>query len=91
MYIQLAVYNFKHLIYFRKGTAIEWRYTQDGEYVRVSLRTGRIIPIPVSSQETVDYKTPDMYVEELKDTTESDVKELTFEVCTTCNLITLCQ
>ncbi|XP_033187716.1 mitochondrial ribosomal protein L24 [Bombus vancouverensis nearcticus] len=62
-----------------KRTAIEWRYTQDGEYVRVSLRTGRIIPIPVSSQETVDYKTPDMYVEEPKDTTESDVKELTFE------------
>lgn len=57
----------------------------------MSLRTGRIIPIPVSSQETVDYKTPEMYVEEAKDTTEHDLKELTFEVCTICNLIELCQ
>lgn len=57
----------------------------------MSVRSGRIIPIPVSSQETVDYKTPDAYVEEPKDTTEDDVKELTFEVCTTCNLIKLRQ
>ncbi|CAL7936830.1 unnamed protein product [Xylocopa violacea] len=62
-----------------KGTPIEWRYTEKGEYVRVSCRTGRIIPMPVSSNETVDYKTPDVYIEQLKDTSEADVKELTFQ------------
>lgn len=66
--------------YIRKGTAIEWRYTEEGNRVRVSCRTGRIIPIPISSKETVDYKTPELYIEQSKDTIESDVKELTFEV-----------
>lgn len=62
---------------------MEWRYTEQGERVRVSLRTGRIIPIPVTSEETIDYKSPDIYVEQPKDTTVDDVKELTFEVCVT--------
>ncbi len=31
----------------RKPTDIEWRYTEEGEQVRVSVRTGRIIPKPV--------------------------------------------
>lgn len=48
--------------------------------MRVSCRTGRIIPIPLSSQETVDYKSPELYIEQSKDTTVNDVKELTFEV-----------
>lgn len=34
-------------LFFRKPTNIEWRYTEEGERVRVSLRTGRIIPKPV--------------------------------------------
>lgn len=62
---------------------MEWRYTEKGERVRVSLRTGRIIPIPVTSKETIDYKSPDIYVEQPKDTIADDVKELTFEVCIT--------
>ncbi|KAK1131010.1 hypothetical protein K0M31_017313 [Melipona bicolor] len=62
-----------------KATSMEWRYTEQGERVRVSLRTGRIIPIPVASKETVDYKSPDIYVEQPKDTTVDNVKELTFE------------
>lgn len=62
-----------------KGTPIEWRYTEEGEHVRVSTRTGRIIPTPVSNNETVDYKSPEVYNEQPKDTTEIDVKELTFE------------
>ncbi|XP_017878215.1 probable 39S ribosomal protein L24, mitochondrial [Ceratina calcarata] len=61
-----------------KGTPIEWRWTEDGEHVRVSTRTNRIIPMPVSSVETIDYKTPDVYVEQPKDTTADDVKEITF-------------
>ncbi|CAK9804827.1 Probable 39S ribosomal protein L24, mitochondrial [Anthophora quadrimaculata] len=62
-----------------KGTPIEWRYTEEGDFVRVSTRTGKIIPIPKSSQETVDYKAPELYAEQPKDTVTNDVKELTFE------------
>ncbi|CAD1469608.1 unnamed protein product, partial [Heterotrigona itama] len=62
-----------------KATSMEWRYTEQGERVRVSLRSGRVIPIPISSKETIDYKSPDIYVEQPKDTTADDVKELTFE------------
>lgn len=32
---------------------MEWRYTEEGEKVRVSTRTGRIIPVP--EQETEDF------------------------------------
>lgn len=32
---------------FRKPTEVEWKYTEEGERVRVSVRTGRIIPKPV--------------------------------------------
>lgn len=35
------------LMSFRKPTEVEWKYTEEGERVRVSLRTGRIIPKPV--------------------------------------------
>lgn len=31
----------------RKPTEVEWKFTEEGERVRVSLRTGRIIPKPV--------------------------------------------
>lgn len=31
----------------RKPTEVQWRFTEEGEKVRVSLRTGRIIPKPV--------------------------------------------
>lgn len=31
----------------RKPTEVEWKYTEEGERVRVSVRTGRIIPKPV--------------------------------------------
>lgn len=34
-------------MFLRKPTDIEWRYTEEGERVRVSVRTGRIIPKPV--------------------------------------------
>lgn len=30
----------------RKPTDVEWRYTEEGERVRVSLRSGRILPVP---------------------------------------------
>lgn len=66
--------------YDLKGTSIEWRYTEEGKEVRVSSRTGRIIPIPVSSAETVDYKSAELYNEQPKDTDVDCATEITFEV-----------
>ncbi|XP_073986350.1 mitochondrial ribosomal protein L24 [Rhodnius prolixus] len=67
-----------------QGTIIEWRYTEEGEKVRVSPRTGRIIPIPVQAEVTHDYKTRATYKESPKDTTEADLKDITFlpRLCT---------
>ncbi|NWY07723.1 RM24 protein, partial [Nothoprocta ornata] len=30
----------------RTPTEVQWRYTEEGERVRVSLRSGRILPVP---------------------------------------------
>ncbi|EGI67503.1 PREDICTED: probable 39S ribosomal protein L24, mitochondrial [Acromyrmex echinatior] len=62
-----------------QATPIEWRFTENGQRVRVSVRSGRIIPIPVSSKETIDYKIPKLYREQVKDTTKADVEKITFE------------
>ncbi|XP_032663945.1 probable 39S ribosomal protein L24, mitochondrial [Odontomachus brunneus] len=62
-----------------EGTSIEWRYTEDGNHVRISTRTGRIIPIPHSSMETKDYKSPKLYKEQPKDTVSADVLKVTFK------------
>lgn len=61
-----------------RGTSIEWRYLEDGQRVRISTRTGRLIPIPVSSEETKDYKLPRMYMEQPKDTKKEDILKITF-------------
>ncbi|XP_014278315.1 large ribosomal subunit protein uL24m [Halyomorpha halys] len=61
-----------------QNTEIEWRYTEEGDKVRVSLRTGRIIPIPTQAQETYDYKTKKTYKESAKDTTSDALSEVTF-------------
>lgn len=62
-----------------KGTPIEWRYTEEGQQVRVSSRTGRIIPIPPSCEETIDYKAPELYNEQPKDTNLREVQASTFQ------------
>lgn len=62
-----------------KSTTIEWRYTEDGKEVRVSARTGRVIPMPASMEETIDYKSKKAYKEQPKDTLADDVAEVTFE------------
>lgn len=51
-----------------QGCDFEWRFTEDGEKVRVSARTGRLIPIPESNNQTHDYKTKGAYIEREKDT-----------------------
>lgn len=48
-------------IRFRLPCEIEWRYTEKGEKVRVSVRSGRIVPIPILASETYDYKTARSY------------------------------
>lgn len=44
---------------------IEWRYTEKGEKVRVSMRSGRIVPMPVEANETIDYKEKHLYIGKL--------------------------
>ncbi|XP_044745374.1 probable 39S ribosomal protein L24, mitochondrial [Coccinella septempunctata] len=67
-----------------KPTSFEWRYTEEGEKVRVSTRTGRIIPIPATNEETRDYKSKSTYKEQPKDTLSAEVDKITFEpkLCT---------
>ncbi|XP_071453393.1 large ribosomal subunit protein uL24m [Hetaerina americana] len=62
-----------------KPSAVEWRYTEAGDPVRVSLRTGRIIPMPRVAEETYDYKTSNTYLESAKDTTAEDISSITFK------------
>jgi len=58
----------------------EWRWNEQGQRIRVSLRTGYTIPMPSAAFETYDYKTPDSYKEnEAKDTKRDDVMEQTYE------------
>ena len=45
----------------RQGTEIEWRYDEEGEEVRVSTRTGAIIPIALSAQATDEFIDPSKY------------------------------
>lgn len=62
-----------------KPSPIEWRYTEAGQKVRVSVRTGRIIPTPRAAEETYDYKTKGSYTESEKDTNAPEVTAITFE------------
>ncbi|KAJ1090525.1 hypothetical protein NDU88_003657 [Pleurodeles waltl] len=60
----------------RKPTSIEWRYTEEGERVRVSVRTGRIIPEPVKQRD--DGIIPEQWVDGPKDTSVDDTLENTY-------------
>ncbi|XP_055713159.1 probable 39S ribosomal protein L24, mitochondrial [Phlebotomus papatasi] len=62
-----------------QATEIEWRYTEEGDKVRVSTRTGRIVPIPKEQEETHDYKSKGTYIEKAKDTPAKVVEEITFK------------
>ncbi len=39
----------------RKPCDVVWRFIEDGSKVRVSKRTGRVIPIPDDAYATIDY------------------------------------
>ena len=59
-------------------TTIEWRYDEEGEEIRVSLRSGRVIPIPKKAFETRDFVSPRVYKEQPKDTMPDVVTKITF-------------
>ncbi|OQR80236.1 putative 39S ribosomal protein L24 [Tropilaelaps mercedesae] len=61
-----------------KATDVQWRYTGSGQKVRISLRTGRIIPIPLAAHETIDYKSKDTYIDRSNDTTSAELTKITF-------------
>ncbi|XP_047461839.1 probable 39S ribosomal protein L24, mitochondrial isoform X2 [Mugil cephalus] len=60
----------------RKPTEIEWKYTEEGEKVRVSLRTGRIIPKPIFERR--DGIVPQQWKDGPKDTSTEDALEKTY-------------
>ncbi|WAQ98959.1 RM24-like protein [Mya arenaria] len=69
----------------RKKTDIVWRYTDEGERIRVSVRTGRIIPMPILHLHTWEDGTNDMKkIMGENDTDVVKVKEETFQpkLCT---------
>ncbi|KAK6323819.1 probable 39S ribosomal protein L24, mitochondrial [Coregonus clupeaformis] len=60
----------------RKPTEVEWRFTEEGEKVRVSLRTGRIVPKPVFQRR--DGIVPQQWKDGPKDTSPEDTLEKTY-------------
>ncbi|XP_039976885.1 probable 39S ribosomal protein L24, mitochondrial [Xiphias gladius] len=60
----------------RKPTEVEWKFTEEGERVRVSVRTGRIIPKPVVERR--DGIVPEQWKDGPKDTSPEDTLEKTY-------------
>jgi len=63
-----------------KGCSVEWRFSEDGERVRVAVKSGVVLPLPAKMEETIDYKTKKgYYPNDIKDTLPGDVEEVTYE------------
>ncbi|XP_056157826.1 probable 39S ribosomal protein L24, mitochondrial [Lampris incognitus] len=60
----------------RKPTEVEWKFTEEGDRVRVSLRTGRIIPKPIVQRR--DGIVPEQWKDGPKDTNPEDTLERTY-------------
>ncbi|RLV87518.1 hypothetical protein DV515_00015651 [Chloebia gouldiae] len=60
----------------RKPTEVEWRYTEEGERVRVSLRSGRILPVPPQPRQ--DGIVPEQWIDGPKDTSKEDALAKTY-------------
>ncbi|XP_069796548.1 large ribosomal subunit protein uL24m [Narcine bancroftii] len=60
----------------RKPTSVEWKYTEEGEKVRVSARTGRIIPKPVFQRK--DGIVPEQWKDGPKDTSVEDAMDTSY-------------
>lgn len=52
-----------------------FRYTEKGEKIRVSKRTGMVIPIPPDAESTVDYVSKSTYKPAAKDSANTDMGE----------------
>ncbi len=48
-------------MFFRQPCDVEWRYTDEGEEVRVSTRTGYVIPLPTEADKLEDGILPQTY------------------------------
>lgn len=75
----------------KRPCQVEWRENEEGNLVRVSLRTEREIPIPADAYSTVDYKSAESYVEEAKDTKADEVTKKTFEPTAQTFEMSLCE
>ncbi|XP_013406811.1 probable 39S ribosomal protein L24, mitochondrial isoform X3 [Lingula anatina] len=61
-------------------TDFEWRYDEEGNEVRVSSRSGRVIPLPSGAQQLEDFVIPSQYAESPdKDTKNSDLMKITYK------------
>uniref|UniRef100_A0A8D3CKL6 Large ribosomal subunit protein uL24m n=1 Tax=Scophthalmus maximus TaxID=52904 RepID=A0A8D3CKL6_SCOMX len=60
----------------RKPTEVEWKFTEEGERVRVSVRTGRILPKPVVERR--DGIVPEQWKDGPKDTSPEDTLDKTY-------------
>ncbi|XP_067878907.1 large ribosomal subunit protein uL24m isoform X2 [Heterodontus francisci] len=60
----------------RKPTVVDWRYTEEGEKVRISARSGRIIPKPVFERK--DGIVPEQWKDGPKDTSVEDALESSY-------------
>ncbi|NWW54695.1 RM24 protein, partial [Pedionomus torquatus] len=69
----------------RKPTEVEWRYTEEGERVRVSLRSGRIIPLPLGRIIPLPLWqrrggiVPEQWIDGPKDTSVEDALDKTYQ------------
>lgn len=70
---------------------VEWREDDEGILVRVSVRSEHEIPIPAEAYSTMDYKSPERYEEEAKDTKASEVTKKTFEPSAQTFEMSLCE
>ncbi|XP_051901747.1 probable 39S ribosomal protein L24, mitochondrial [Pristis pectinata] len=60
----------------RKPTTVDWRFTEEGEKVRVSTRSGRIIPKPVFQRK--DGIVPEQWKDGPKDTSVEDALDSSY-------------
>jgi len=62
------------------GAEVEWQYTEEGNRVRMTVKTGTEIPIPSAAYKTIDYESKDNYkAHPEKDTVPKVVEKITYE------------
>jgi len=62
-----------------KPTDAEWGYTEQGERIRKSKRSGKVIPVPTSAFSTFEFSAPANYQEGPKDTRIEEMRENSYE------------